>query len=390
MTVSIQGALRTAAATFCLMAASAAGAAVIEVGSATGRPGDDVTITVSLRSMDAAVLGTQNRLDFDRETPVAALPNGQPDCVVNPQIDKTATAFRFLPLDCDPAADCQSVRVFVLSLTNLEAIPDASALYSCRVAIAEDATLGTHPLANREVAASAEKGQSIPTTGTDGAIEVVAGTVGSIDIGSASAAAGTTTTFAVTFSLSDPLAVVAGVQNDIIFDPLTPIPATDGRPDCTVDAAIDRDATSFIFLPMGCTPGDDCSGVRAFVLSTGNPDPLTDGTTLYSCRLAIAADAPLGSYPLVADMPLASGPDAEILAVLASDGAVEVIERPPPCAGDCDGNRQVAINELLVGVNIITGAAQTSVCSVLDVDADGTITINELIQAVNNALSGCA
>lgn len=387
---STRGALCTTVGMLCLLAASAAGAALIEVGSAAGQPGDDVTITVSLRSMGAAVLGTQNRIDFDRETPVAALPNGQPDCAVNPQIDKDATAFRFLPLGCDPAVDCQSVRVFVLSLADLAAIPDESALYSCRIAIADDARLGTHPLANREVAASAAKGQSIPTTGTDGAVEVVVGTVGSIDIGSGSAAAGTTTAFAVTFSLTDPLVTVAGVQNDITFDPLTPIPAaTDGRPDCTAEPGIDNDVTSFTFLPMGCTPGDDCSGVRAFVLSTANTDPIADGATLYSCQVAIAADAPLGSYPLVAGMPLASGPDAEILAVQASDGAVEVIEGPPPCAGDCDGDGLVAINELLVGVNIITGAAQISVCSVFDVDADGAVAINELIQAVNNALSDC-
>jgi hypothetical protein len=234
-------------------------------------------------------------------------------------------------------------------------------------------------------------GQSIPTTGTDGAIEVVASAVGSIDIGTASAAAGTSTAFAVTFSLTDPLAAVAGVQNDITFDPLTPIAtATDGRPDCTVDPGIDRDATSFTFLPMGCTPGDDCSGVRAFVLSTGTADPIADGVTLYSCRVAIAAGAPLGSYPLVAAMPLASGPAAEILPVQASDGAIEVIEGPPPCAGDCDGDGLVGINELLIGVNIITGAAPTSVCAVLDGDADGSVAINELVQAVNNALSGCS
>jgi hypothetical protein len=388
---STRGALCTAVGMLCLLAAGAAGAAVIEVGSGAGQPGDDVTVTVSVRSMGAAVLGTENRIDFDRGTPVAALPNGQPDCAVNPEIHKDATGFRFLPLGCDPGVDCGSVRVLVLSLTNLAAIPDGSALYSCRIAIAEDATLGAHTLANRDVGASAAAGREIPTTGTDGAVEVVVAPVGSIDIGSASAAAGTTTSFAVTFSLTDPVAAVAGVQNDITFDPLTPIPATpDGRPDCTVDPGIDKDATSFTFLPMGCTPGADCTAVRAFVLSATDSDPIADGVTLYACQVAIAADAPPGSYPLVAGMPLASGAVAEILLVRASDGAIEVIDRPPPCAGDCDGDGLVGINELLVGVNIIIGAAPTSVCSVLDVDANGAVAINELVQAINNALIGCS
>ena len=66
-----------------------------------------------------------------------------------------------------------------------------------------------------------------------------------------------------------------------------------------------------------------------------------------------------------------------------------MIEGPEPCAGDCDGDRRVGINELLVGVNIITGAAPVSACSVLDVDDNGFVAINEIVRAVNNALAGC-
>jgi hypothetical protein len=182
---------------------------------------------------------------------------------------------------------------------------------------------------------------------------------------------------------------VAGVQNDIAFDPLTPVVATTaGEPDCTVNPAIDKDATTFTFLPMNCEPGS-CTGMRAFVLSTVNTNPLADGAELYSCNVAIDSTAPLGTYPLIASMPVASAPDASMLPAIASDGEIEVVEAPPVCIGDCNADGAVTINELLIGVNIVTGGAAVSACAVLDVDEDGAVAINEIIQAVGNALSGC-
>ena len=59
------------------------------------------------------------------------------------------------------------------------------------------------------------------------------------------------------------------------------------------------------------------------------------------------------------------------------------------CAGDCNGDGMVAINELIVGVNIALGSAPVSQCPSFDVNADGMVAINELIAAVNNALMGC-
>jgi len=62
-----------------------------------------------------------------------------------------------------------------------------------------------------------------------------------------------------------------------------------------------------------------------------------------------------------------------------------------PCAGDCDGNFKVGINELITGVNIALGQGPTSVtsCSPLDINHNNMVEIDELVTAVNNALSGC-
>jgi hypothetical protein len=62
---------------------------------------------------------------------------------------------------------------------------------------------------------------------------------------------------------------------------------------------------------------------------------------------------------------------------------------PPRCAGDCNGDGAVAINELVLGVNIALGTSPLAMCAALDADASGTVAINELIAAVNAALTGC-
>ncbi len=59
------------------------------------------------------------------------------------------------------------------------------------------------------------------------------------------------------------------------------------------------------------------------------------------------------------------------------------------CAGDCDGDLNVSISELVLGVNIALDRAEPAACPSLDQDESGTVAINELVQAVNNALQGC-
>jgi len=59
------------------------------------------------------------------------------------------------------------------------------------------------------------------------------------------------------------------------------------------------------------------------------------------------------------------------------------------CLGDCDGDGEVAVNELVLGVNIALGMEEVSACSGFDGDGSGEVTVDELVTAVNNALSGC-
>ena len=58
------------------------------------------------------------------------------------------------------------------------------------------------------------------------------------------------------------------------------------------------------------------------------------------------------------------------------------------CVGDCGGDGQVAINELIRGVTIALGNEPPSACAAFQ-DARGRVTIAQLIQGVNHALGGC-
>jgi len=59
------------------------------------------------------------------------------------------------------------------------------------------------------------------------------------------------------------------------------------------------------------------------------------------------------------------------------------------CVGDCDWNLQVRTDELVRGVDIALGAAPVGTCEMFDLDGNGSVTVDEVVSGVNNALHGC-
>jgi len=60
------------------------------------------------------------------------------------------------------------------------------------------------------------------------------------------------------------------------------------------------------------------------------------------------------------------------------------------CTGDCGGDNEVTVDEIIIMVNIANGAAAVDTCTAADLNGDGSVTIDEIITAVGNALNGCA
>ncbi|HSQ00800.1 MAG TPA: hypothetical protein VL049_26545 [Candidatus Dormibacteraeota bacterium] len=358
----------------------------IDVGDAEVVPGGDALVEIRLRSHGTAVVGTQNRIDYASPLHIATRADRAPDCVANAAINKPATSFLFLPIGCT-GAQCTGVRSVVLSFENVAPIPDG-VLYRCRVTVDAGAPAGSFLLHNSETAGSDAHGILLPASGRNGTISVeIDDSLVAIDVGTVRAVSGQRAMVPVRLrdlNASDGIEA-AGTQNEIVFDPLAPVAAKeDGTPDCVVNPDLHKEGTDFLFLPVDCVPDVNCDRVRAFVLALDNTEPIPDGSVLYRCAVQVASDAPLGVYPLGNENGVASDSHGGPVATRNGSGAVEVI-----CAGDCDANGQVAIFELLRGVNILLGNDFLSACQMFDADLSGDVNVNEIVQAVSSALRGC-
>jgi len=92
------------------------------------------------------------------------------------------------------------------------------------------------------------------------------------------------------------------------------------------------------------------------------------------------------------------GDEAAITTLMITVGSVPptATATPPPtatpvvrCAGDCNRDGVVGINELVLAVNVALGALPASSCTACDTNGDGMVSISELVAAVNRALNGC-
>jgi hypothetical protein len=314
-----------------LTLAASAQAVVITIQDVNGEAGSTVPVMVTLNSEGAQVAGTQNDITFgaDSGVAIAAKANGKPDCAVNPDIDKGGTSFAFQPSGCTAGTSCTGMRSLVLALDNVSAIPDGSVLYTCQVAIASDAT-GTIALTNSNTGASDPDGNALATTGVSGNVTVgpggptptpgAGGTV--IHIGEANGIKGGSVGVDVSLTTD---ASIAGTQNDIAFAaPIAIAAKANGKPDCTVNEAIDKGGTSFAFQPSGCTAGTDCTGIRSLVLALDNVAPIPSGSVLFTCQVTTAEDAADGTYPLTCSNAGASDPDGNAVPATCTNGAITV------------------------------------------------------------------
>jgi hypothetical protein len=147
------------------------GKPTLELTGAQGKRGETVSVSAKLGAGGARIAGTQNDIVFDpTRIAIARDSSGKPACAANRQLQKDATAFSFLPKDC--GNNCTTVRALVLSLSNVEPIPDDSVLYTCRVQIRPEAASGAYRLKVTRVGFSDPTGRAIDGGGDDAVITV--------------------------------------------------------------------------------------------------------------------------------------------------------------------------------------------------------------------------
>ncbi len=219
-------------------------------------------------------------------------------------------------------------------------------------------------------------------------------------------------------------ASVAAVQVDLSYDPdAFTVRSVAGVPDCQVAPGLNR-FFFFGFVPVGCAP---CSTLRAVIFTVGDPiTAIPDGSGLFSCRLDINAQAQPGNYPMVPDRLSVSDINGLPLIGSTVSGGVVVVDPPPtftpsstptdtptqtptatasdtpsqsptvtvtptpppPCIGDCNGNRSVSFDELHAMVDGALRGTSTT-CQGSDGDQNGTLTVDEIVLGVRNSNEGC-
>jgi len=122
---------------------------------------------------------------------------------------------------------------------------------------------------------------------------------------------------------------------------------------------------------------------------------ISDGTVAGTHRLADIAAGIASSSPEMSTFPLFAALGSQLL--VAADDFVHGRElwaiplaAGTACPGDCSGNGQVTIDELITAVAIALGQRPVDACTSVDTDHDGNVTVAELVAAVNRALVGCS
>ena len=132
---------------------------------------------------------------------------------------------------------------------------------------------------------------------------------------------GTTVEVAVLFDSALP---VAGTQISIAWElPLSIAADAEGRPACRAHPESGK-PSAFAFWPPDCS-GSDCRMVRALTFSLDSIDLIPRGARLFTCDVAIAADAAPGDYRLRVSDPGASDPHGVDLPARGVNGVVTIL-----------------------------------------------------------------
>jgi hypothetical protein len=183
----------------------------------------------------------------------------------------------------------------------------------------------------------------------------------------------------ITVSLSTSGVSVAATTNTISFDSTA----------LSIDVSTCHLAPGLMQIGKVLVVSAVVSGTRFVVESTQNTNPIPPGP-LYACTFDISTSALPIAYTLQSfDVSAFGAAGTELPYVSGVSGSITVSFVPSACAGDCNGDGVVSIDEILTLVNIALGHVRLKDCEAGDVNVDGRVTVDEILTAVNDGLSGC-
>jgi hypothetical protein len=152
----------------------------LKIAPVSGLPGDSVDMAVYLHTTGNEVAGIQIQVRALAPLTIAISDTGRPDCWRNTELNKDYTVYAF---PNRAAGDWTYMRAIVVSLTNVDPIPDGALLFTCRVDIAPDAEPGEYQLTADRMEGSTSDGVAIEAVGSGGTVSVADPQEHSVPIG---------------------------------------------------------------------------------------------------------------------------------------------------------------------------------------------------------------
>jgi hypothetical protein len=183
---------------------------------------------------------------------------------------------------------------------------------------------------------------------------------------------------AVLFSQPDPTTLIGYslVRQPVAADRLTPTGTA---------SVLLRDALAGVVYRRGTWRGP-----AATATPTRIPTSRPTETPTPSLRATATATSSVATPTGIVTLPPTPPRTPSVLPTATRTGPPASTPTPGACVGDCNGDGEVSVDELIRGVNIALGNAGLGQCPGFDVNGDGEVSVNELVQAVNAALGGCA
>ena len=133
-----------------------------------------------------------------------------------------------------------------------------------------------------------------------------------------------------------------------------------------------------------------------FSVIMGDASIVEDQPIVTGANGRASATVQLGDTPGEIDVAVTASDVNSPLATFMAEGdgpaLFAITSTVPPgwiCPGDCDGQGNVSIDEVLSGINIALGTAPIEQCEAADRGADGQVTVDDLVEVVGMAISGC-
>lgn len=380
------------------------GGGAIHLSSPIGIPGDQVTVSATLETGGAIVGSTQNDITFDSaNAPIAALPDGTPDCALNPALNKDHL-FVFRPNGCTGAM-CTMVRTAVFNVSPpVNPIPEGSVLYTCKVAIAANAPPGEYPLVISTAQLADPNGTVLPNGSIDGKVVVLTQLATATPLPSLTVPPTRTLT-----ATSTPSPI--GTVTPTVTLTMTAAPTNAPTATRTQAPSASRTNTSTATQTSSAGPTHTFAATPSLTsTSTLAPTSTRTGTATPTPTLPTASPTVTGTPTATATPtqdPTAAPTRTATVALTSTSTPTATatptttpvatatptpttIATPKPCVGDCHGLIEVSVGDLITMVNVALGNAALSACSAGDANGDGQITVDEILKAVGNGLNGCS